>query len=71
MSDGVDTVAEEHEVDSHSSLHADTGNTSKNLENEEALDPDGEPALNTNYDSSDGSLLVFRLILYFLLIFIN
>ncbi|XP_051170558.1 zinc finger protein ztf-16 [Leptopilina boulardi] len=60
MSDGVDTVAEEHEVDSHSSLLVETGNNSKNFENEEALDPDGETVLNTNYDSSDGSVLVFR-----------
>lgn len=59
MSDGVDGGGGENEVDSHSSLHAETGDSSNHRE-EETLDPDNEAALNTNYDSSDGAVPVFR-----------
>lgn len=59
MSDGVDGGGGENEVDSHSSLHAEAGDSSNHRE-EEALDADNEAALNTNYDSSDGAVPAFR-----------
>lgn len=59
MSDGVDGGGGENEVDSHSSSHAEPGDSSNHRE-EEALDPDNEAALNTNYDSSDGAVPAFR-----------
>lgn len=59
MSDGVDGGGGENEVDSHSSTQAEAGNSSNHRE-EEALDPDNEAALNTNYDSSDGAVPAFR-----------
>lgn len=59
MSDGVDGGGGENEVDSHSSSHAEAGDSSNHRE-EEALDPDNEAALNTNYDSSDGAVPAFR-----------
>lgn len=58
MSDGVDGGGE-NEVDSHSSSHAEAGNSSNHRE-EESLDADNEAALNTNYDSSDGAVPAFR-----------
>ncbi|XP_033216799.1 zinc finger protein ztf-16 isoform X2 [Belonocnema kinseyi] len=59
MSDGVNGGAGENEVDSHTSLHIGTVNSSNRGE-DETLDPDSEAALNTNYDSSDGILQVYR-----------
>lgn len=59
MSDGVDGGGGENEVDSHSSMHIDTGHSTNHRE-DESLDPDNEAALNTNYDSSDGAVPVFR-----------
>lgn len=59
MSDGVDGGGGENEVDSHSSSHAEAGDSSNHRE-EEALDADNEAALNTNYDSSDGAVPAFR-----------
>lgn len=59
MSDGVDGGGGENEVDSHSSSQAEAGDSSNHRE-EEALDPDNEAALNTNYDSSDGAVPAFR-----------
>lgn len=64
MSDGVNCGAGENEVDSHTSLHVRIDNSSNRGE-DEALDPDSEAALNTNYDSSDGTLQVYRLNFYF------
>ena len=68
MSDGVDGGARENELDSHSSLHAGMENSSNQRE-DEALDLDSEAALNTNYDSSDGTLQVYRLNFYFCILF--
>lgn len=62
MSDGNDGGSGENEVDSHSSAHAEPGDSSNNRE-DETLDPDNEAALNTNYDSSDGAVPVFRYIM--------
>ncbi|XP_058788615.1 zinc finger protein ztf-16 isoform X2 [Phymastichus coffea] len=59
MSDGVDGGGGENEIDSHSSTHAET-NDLINHRDDEALDPDSEAALNTNYDSSDGAVPAFR-----------
>lgn len=59
MSDGVDGGGGENEVDSHSSTHAETGESTNHRE-DESLDPDSEAALNTNYDSSDGAVPAFR-----------
>ena len=59
MSDGVDGSCGDNEVDSHSSAHVETGDSSNHRE-DEALDPDSEAALNTNYDSSDGAVPAFR-----------
>lgn len=59
MSDGVDGGGGENEVDSHSSARAAPGDSSNNRE-DESLDPDNESALNTNYDSGDGAVPVFR-----------
>lgn len=60
MSDGVDGGGGENEVDSHSSMNADAEDSSTNHREDEPLDPDNEAALNTNYDSSDGAVPVFR-----------
>ncbi|XP_031783733.1 zinc finger protein ztf-16 isoform X1 [Nasonia vitripennis] len=59
MSDGVDGGGGENEVDSHSSAHAETGESTNHRE-DESQDPDSEAALNTNYDSSDGAVPAFR-----------
>lgn len=58
MSDGVDGGGGENEVDSHSSSHAELGDSINHREEEN--DPDNEAALNTNYDSGDGAVPVFR-----------
>ena len=59
MSDGVDGGGGENEVDSHSSMQVETGD-SLNHREEETLDADNEAALNTNYDSGDGAVPAFR-----------
>ena len=59
MSNGVDGGAEENELDSHSSLHVEAGDALLQ-KNDEALDPDSEVTLNTNYDSSDCAVPIFR-----------
>ncbi|XP_034950176.1 zinc finger protein ztf-16 [Chelonus insularis] len=59
MSDGIDGGSGENEVDSHSSVHAEPGDSSNNREDEQ-IDGDNEAALNTNYDSGDGAVPVFR-----------
>ncbi|XP_012279715.1 Krueppel homolog 1 isoform X1 [Orussus abietinus] len=59
MSDGIDGGGGENEVDSHSSSHAEAGDSTSHRE-DDALDPDNEAALNTNYDSSDGAVPAFR-----------
>lgn len=63
MSDGVDGGGGENEVDSHSSNHVDAGDSTNHRE-DEPLDPDNEAALNTNYDSSDGAVPVFRYFIF-------
>lgn len=61
MSDEADTGSGENEVDSHSSSHQETSsNNPANHRADELLDQDNEAALNTNYDSSDGAVPVFR-----------
>lgn len=62
MSDGVDGGGGDNEVDSHSSTHAETNDLINNRD-DEALDPDSEAALNTNYDSGDGAVPAFRYVL--------
>lgn len=61
MSDGIDGNNGENEVDSHSSsvMNVDNGEVGSNRDDEQ-LDGDNEAQLNTNYDSSDGAVPVFR-----------
>lgn len=66
MSNGNDVGSGENEIDSHSSMHPEPGDSSNNNNNnnnrdDEQMDGDNEAALNTNYDSSDGAVPVFRL----------
>ncbi|CAD6235791.1 GSCOCG00007982001-RA-CDS [Cotesia congregata] len=60
MSDGIDGNNGENEVDSHSSsvINNDNGEVGSNRDDEQ--DGDNEAQLNTNYDSSDGAVPVFR-----------
>lgn len=59
MSDGIGSGGGDNEVDSRSSSRVEVGESSNHRE-DESLDPDNEGALNTNYDSGDGAVPVFR-----------
>ncbi|XP_012268229.1 zinc finger protein ztf-16 [Athalia rosae] len=59
MSDGIGSGGGENEVDSRSSSRIEVGESSNHRE-DESLDPDNESALNTNYDSGDGAVPIFR-----------
>lgn len=59
MSDGIGSGGGENEVDSRSSSRIEVGESS-NHRDEENLDPDNEAALNSNYDSGDGAVPMYR-----------